>query len=233
MFDKILHQYSTKANETLEWFPMDTKELYAKNVANRYNEIVKFGWLDKKFSYKFNSYGFRSDEFSNEPSMVSLGCSHTCGIGLPLENCWASIVSNSLNLKNFNLGIGASSNDTAFRMAHHWLPQLKPKVVVHLSTHRYRIEHHDNNLVIHDLGSWSTSQLWKAWILNDTNIDMNFLKNTLAIQHICNNLGIKLIQIEYEKLHGFKIIENDLARDLGHRGVKTNQNIAEHILSKI
>jgi hypothetical protein len=27
------------------------------------------------------------------------------------------------------LGIGASSNDTAFRMAYHWLPQLKPKVV--------------------------------------------------------------------------------------------------------
>ena len=233
MFDKMLHQYSTKANQTLEWLSMDTKKLYAKNVANRYDEIVKFGWLDKKFSYKFNSYGFRSDEFSNEPSMVSLGCSHTCGIGLPLENCWASIVSNSLNLKNFNLGIGASSNDTAFRMAHHWLSQLKPKVVVHLSTYRHRLEYHDNNSVIYDLASWSNSQLWKDWILNDINSDMNFLKNTLAIQHICNNLGIKLIQIEYEKLDGFKIIENDFARDLGHHGVKTNQNIAEHILSKI
>jgi hypothetical protein len=232
MFDKILHQYSTKANHTFEWLPMDTEKRYSENVANRYDELVKFGWLDKKFSYKFNNYGFRSDEFSNEPSMVSLGCSYTCGIGLPLENCWASIVSNSLNLKNFNLGIGASSNDTAFRMAHHWLPQLKPKVVVHLVTHRHRFEYHDNNSEIHNLSSWSNSQLWKIWALNDINSDMNMFKNTLAIQNICNNLGIKLIQIEFEKLN-FKIVGNDLARDLSHRGVKTNQNIAEHILSKI
>jgi hypothetical protein len=233
MFNTILHRYLTNANQTLEWLPMDTQDLYTQNVANRYDEIVKFGWLDKKISYKFNSHGFRSDEFSNKPSMVSLGCSHTCGVGLPLENCWANIVSNSLNLKNFNLGIGASSNDTAFRMAHHWLTQLKPKVVVHLSTHRHRLEYHDDNSEIHNLGTWSDSQLWKAWALNAANSDMNFLKNTLAIQHICNNLGIKLIQIEYEKLHVFKIIENDFARDLRHRGVKTNQNIAEHILSKI
>jgi len=232
MFNKILHQYSTKAKQTLEWLPMDTKELYVENVANRYDEMIKFGWLDKKFSYKFNSYGFRSDEFSNEPSMVSLGCSYTCGIGLPIENCWASIVINNLNLKNFNLGIGSSSNDTAFRMAHYWLSQLKPKIVVHLSTSRHRFERHYNS-VIQDYGPWSKDQIWKNWVLNDTNSEMNFFKNTLAIQHICNNLDIKLIQIEYEDLHNFRIIENDLARDLAHRGVNTNQNIAEHILSKI
>jgi hypothetical protein len=232
MFNKITHQYSEYNNKTIDWLGMDSSDQYIKNLANKRAELEKFGWLDKKFNYKFNRYGFRSDEFSQEPSMVSLGCSHTCGIGIPIENSWTSILSNKLNLKNFNLGIGASSNDTAFRMAYHWLPQLKPRVVVYLSPFCYRFEYHSIS-VINNYGPWSDDQIWKKWISDDTNSQMNFLKNTLAIENICNSLGIKLIHVEYSNLDKLGVCKYDLARDLIHPGINSNQIIADYILSKM
>jgi hypothetical protein len=237
MFNNIAHEYSKYANQTLDWVPMDTKELYAENLRNNHANLEKFGWLNNTVSYKFNSYGFRSDEFSLEPNMVSLGCSHTCGIGIPIENSWTSIVSNNLNLKNFNLGVGGSSNDTAFRIAHNWLPQLKPKVVVYLSPDRCRFEYHSSP-DIRNYGPWSNDALWKSWISDDTNSDVNFLKNTLAIKNICNDLNIKLIHVEYNNLSSLGVLgiynnDYDLARDLAHDGIKANQSIANYILSKL
>jgi len=232
MFNGSIHQYSKYANRTFPWLSLDNKKTYAKNFATRYNELEKYDWLDKKIDYKFNSYGFRSDEFSSDSGMVSLGCSHTCGVGIPIENSWTSIVSNSLNLKNFNLGISGSSNDTAFRLAHNWLHQLRPKIVVHMATARHRFERHVQNK-IQDHGPWSDVSVWGEWALNQVNIDMNFLKNKLAIECICKNLKIKLVSIEHQSLNKTEIIDQDLARDLAHGGIKTNQKIAEYILSKI
>ena len=229
MFDG--HQYSEYANRTLPWLGLDNQHTYAKNFTTRYNQLKEYGWLNKKIDYKFNSYGFRSDEFSSDPSMVSLGCSHTCGIGIPIENSWTSIVSKSLSLKNFNLGVGGSSNDTAFRLAYHWLHQLKPKIVVHMATERHRFELHVQNK-IQNYGPWSNAADWAEWASNQTNIDMNFLKNKLAIECICKNLNIKLVQIEYLTLEP-EIRVQDLARDLAHGGIKSNQKMAEHVLSNI
>jgi hypothetical protein len=46
------------------------------------------------------------------------------------------------------------------------------------------------------------------------------------------NLNIKLVQIEYLTLEP-EIRVQDLARDLAHGGIKSNQKMAEHVLSNI
>lgn len=223
------------ANQELQWLPMDTKQLYNKNLKEKYTQLEKYGWIDAPITYKFNSYGFRSDEFSLDPNIVFLGCSHTCGIGMPIEQTWASIVSKTLGLKNFNLGVGGSSNDTAFRLGQHWIPQLNPNIVIFLSPERSRFELH-NDKHIQDWGTWQEhhsedyKMLWRTWILNNTNSNMNYLKNKLALEQICDKLNIKLLHTEYRDI---SCNGHDLARDLGHGGTKANQLIADHFLSKL
>ena len=225
------HQYSYLANQTLLWHGTDTEELYHHNLINNPEMLKQY---DCPFTYKFNQFGFRSDEFdSSAASIMFLGCSHTAGIGLPVESTWAHIVSTSLKLKNYNLGIGGSSNDTAFRMSYHWIENLRPSIVIFLSTEPTRLELHtvDNkieDLSVHPNSFADADKFMRHWHGNDINCNMNYLKNTLAVQQLCNNRGIKYLQEEALQVHAL-----DKARDLQHFGTRTNRRIAAMLLSKL
>jgi hypothetical protein len=165
-----------------------------------------------------------------------VGCSHTAGIGVPLESSWTHIVSTSLKLKNYNLGVGGTSNDTAFRLAHYWIDRLHPSIVIFLSTEKTRLELHTIDNTVKDLSvQYIQNQMFpeatpfmRHWISNDINSDMNYLKNTLALQQLCNTRGIKYVQEEALQIHTL-----DKARDLQHFGTRTNRRIAAMILSRL
>jgi hypothetical protein len=156
------------------------------------------------------------------------------GIGLPEEDTWAHIVSKFLGLKNFNLSLGGGSNDSCFRMAYHWIPQLKPKIVVMLVVEPSRLEVIDGDNIVHQyIGSWhdpnrnsSKDELWNRWRMNDINGNMNAIKNTMAIQNLCDTYGIKLVKAPIKITGPF-----DRARDLAHPGVETNKDFAAKFLN--
>lgn len=233
--EKIHHKsyYSHYANKELEWLTMDTEELFLKNLKNRKPELEKYGWVDRKFSYKFNSEGFRSDEFTDDEGIVFFGCSHTVGIGLPFETTWPYLVSKYLKLKCYNLGIGGSSNDTAFRLAYNYLPKIKTKLVVMLTTYNHRLELlKHNNDILQFFGPGSSPirhcKFYDIWLSNDTNMEANKIKNILAINMLCNNLGIKFVSIDQSQMNNL-----DLARDLAHRGIETNSDFCKQVLVSI
>jgi hypothetical protein len=231
------HQNSHLRNQTLLWHGTDREELYQHNLINNLEMLQHHNWIDCPITYKFNSYGFRSDEFnSGELGVMFIGCSHTVGIGLPLESTWPYIVSTSLKLKNYNLGIGGASNDTAFRLAYYWIDRLRPSVVIFLSTERTRAELHTIDNKVEGLSvQYIQNQLFpdatpfmRHWVSNDINSDMNYLKNTLAVKQLCDTRGIKYVQEEALNVH-----ELDKARDLQHYGRRTNRCIASMILSRV
>jgi hypothetical protein len=229
-----LHRNSRLANQTIKWHGTDQEELYQQNLIKNRSNLEQYNWVDRPITYKFNSHGFRADEFDSAGSNVMfLGCSHTEGIGLPYESTWAHIVSTKLKLKNYNLGIGGASNDTAFRMAHHWIDQLKPDLVIFLSIEKTRIELHTGDDRIFDLGVWRhdfpmADNFLKHWHSNDINSDMNYLKNMLAVKQLCNENSIKFLHTEMCSISGV-----DKARDLQHYGEKTQRGIANMFLSKL
>jgi hypothetical protein len=228
------HSNTSLANQEISWHGTDSEDLYQKNLIRNRSQLEQFGWIDRPITYKFNTYGFRADEFdSTSPSVVFIGCSHTLGVGLPVESTWAHIVSTKLKLKNYNLGVGGSSNDTAFRLLYHWIKQLKPSLVVFLSADRARLELHLDHDQIYDLSAWPIGfpmidNFTKSWLGNDTNSNMNYLKNTLAIKQLCSEHSIKYVQETVSSIHAI-----DKARDLQHYGEKTNRGIASMFLSKI
>lgn len=231
---KNQHSNLFLANQEINWHGTDSEELYQKNLIKNRSQLEQYNWIDRPITYKFNSYGFRADEFdSPDPGIIFIGCSHTLGMGLPVESTWAHQVSTELKLKNYNLGLGGASNDTAFRLAHHWIAQLKPDVVIFLSTERTRLELHIDDEQLYDLSVWPigfpiVDTFMESWCSNDTNSNMNYLKNTLAIKQLCRDRNIKYIQQE-----ALTIPMIDRARDLQHYGEKTQRDIASMFLSKL
>ena len=227
--------YKTYANQTLDWLPMDTEDLYKKNLKENYNLLGINGWLDHTFTYKFNSHGFRSDEFSTDPTIMFLGCSNTCGIGLPHDSIWPELVSKKLTMRCANLGIGGASSDTAFRLCNGWVDRINPQILILLRPYPHRLELLDSTAIFNLSLAWDNLddtiyKFLKKWSIDDNNSYFNDLKNHLAIQHICASRNIKFLSLEPRQLYQNHM---DKARDLMHGGKNSNKMFADTVLSKL
>jgi len=96
--------------------------------------------------YKLNSYGYRCDEFNlqSELPIVFMGCSHTFGLGLSLEDTWAYKTISNIRAKTnktipyWNLARNGSSIDLQFWNLNKHIEQLKPKFIFFLIPAIYR-----------------------------------------------------------------------------------------------
>jgi len=98
--------------------------------------------------YKHNSWAFRSDEFdfdSKGDSILTIGCSYVYGIGLAEKDRFSNLLSKTLGLKNYNLGISGGSHDQAYLFSQYLIPLLKPKHVVFLGPNIIRSYHFNEN----------------------------------------------------------------------------------------
>jgi len=210
----------------------DTREQYQKNCKERTSVMERYGWLTTPVTYTFNSHGFRCEEFTDDPSIMFLGCSFTFGLGVPNENIWPTLVAQNLGLKSVNLGQAGGSHDAAFRLCHRWIEQIKPKICILLSPPIYRIEVIEPDMITFFTTSRiqkdKFSEFYNAWLSTETNSQMNALKNTLAIENLCIKNGTKFIKYDSTD---FKRL--DWARDLGHPGVISHRELASKILKLV
>jgi len=66
------------------------------------------------FDYKFNSWGFRGNEYTDligKPVNICLGDSFTVNVGAPIEHSWCSQLAKHTELPCVNLGIDGAGND--------------------------------------------------------------------------------------------------------------------------
>lgn len=226
--------YYPFANTTIEWLPGDTSKLYVENIKKEKQKLIDNGWFPfKKINYSFNNHGFRCEDFSNDDSILFLGCSFTTGIGLSLEDTFGYIISKKLNLKFINLGIGGSGANMAYRLGSCWIPRLKPKIVIYMepNTARFDIVVNDQD---HFLLPGYVPKEFKTfyedhWLADETNFYLNAEKSKLALEYICLKNNIKFFSGSIS--HYLKY--QDFARDLSHAGVKSNQTCAEKILNEL
>ena len=215
-------------NQSLLWHSTDTQELFENN--RKANKLGPWHSVSN-IEYKFNSYGFRADEFSNTDNIVSLGCSFTLGVGIHAYQTWSNIVSKTLGLANFNLSIGATSADCCFRMAANWIPQLKPKVVLYQNPEPSRFEWFDSTYKKpHNMlaSSENHSEFYKEWVMSERNLTMNYLKNLYAIQHLADSVGALFVHIPLANINRL-----DSARDKGHFGPNTHNAVADTVLRRL
>jgi hypothetical protein len=229
--------YKWYSNKSINWLPMDTEGLYHKNLVEQKTLLEKNNWIDYKFTYTFNSYGFRCTEFINKPTIMFLGCSFTCGIGLPIDTIWPELVTKQLNMQCANLGQGGGSSDTAFRLCLGWIDKINPEIIILLKPPRIRWELVNEKKIefirVNDITPMDhLSHYMRKYCEDDNNDYFNTQKNIFAIEHLCHQRRIKFLNFETKSLAN-KNNTDDLARDLAHNGVKSNQQFANHVINNI
>jgi hypothetical protein len=228
-FDPLYSAYPELVNQTVKFLPSDTEERFNECKEKDLSRLKAFGWLDTEITYSFNSYGFRADEFEDASvsSILFLGCSYTLGTGIRIEDSFTTIVAKELGLKNYNLGVGGGGVDSSFRIGHHWIPKLKPTAVVFTDIFKRRKEEIEKeNVCKRTVFRENLSPHKQRDNLSSKHWQINSLKGLYALKHVCHECNTKLYHItEFETF--------DLARDLGHPGKISNEQVAEEILTEI
>lgn len=88
-------------------------------------------WIyrNKEISYKRNSIGHRSKEVTQlgKYFILFLGCSHTEGTGLALEDTYPHKTANMLGMDYYNMALGGTGCDVAYNNLYHWFENDFPK----------------------------------------------------------------------------------------------------------
>lgn len=233
----IIHNYSRLANKTLHWDTSDNQPWYLKNIQNpeAYQQLSDLGFLNTQVDYRYNSHGFRTEEFDRQFDVVCFGCSFTMGTGVHSKDTWPGQLQSLTGLEIANLGHAGSSNDTAVRFALHYLPLLRPRYAVWLQTDMHRIELIDEsypmslNILASDTANPCADDFFiKTWFTSVTNQQLNLQKNTLAFEHLCNSLGIRSIVLPRDNSMDRRFPYGG-ARDLLHPGVDVYKTLAQKI----
>lgn len=227
------------ANYVGYWAGNDDEQLYDRNIKTRYREMESNGWLNSKqrIVYKFNRWGFRSEDFDTTGGIMFLGCSHVVGIGLPEHDTFSHIVSTRLKLPLYRMGVGGGSNDAAFRIADYWIPVLKPSCVVMTQTYSWRLELLSNNDIYNintgHSNEFTNSAYYQKFVTSSHNGELLKKKNLYAIQYLCSVHNTKLVVLDADS-DVFRNAESfDFARDLAHIGKKGNQYLADTVIDLI
>jgi hypothetical protein len=231
------------ANRTVDWLPPDTKESYENLIRDPAHReyFANLGWDHPgAITYKFNSHGFRADEFDGGPYLLALGCSYTVGIGLPVESTWAYQTAQALNLKCANLAWGGYSADTCYRLAEYWVNELKPDYVCMLVPPQHRVELllEDPNLRFEVFMPQSKSDYFKEsdtylkhWFLNEENARINQRKNIRAIKQLCTEVNIPCKIYNAEDFMCRSREEIGYARDYMHGGPIAHKILADTFIA--
>lgn len=224
------HRLQQWRSRVLRWEGTDSQELFDRRMtlSEPREQLEKFGWSDPDcISYSFNSQGFRDDEFNNDPAGLALGCSFTQGVGIDLDSTWHRQLSNMLDMRIWNLGVGGSATDTAYRLAEYWITHLNVKFVTMCvpDAHRFEIWRYGiplalthNNTSLPELNDFK-----KVYWGDDQNSNINQTKNLLAIKQLCAQAGVPFYYL-FVRTHWRNV---DPARDLVHSGRESNKMFAE------
>lgn len=232
------HFYQQFASTTQFWNGTDSEENFKANCAieENYKKLNDLGWLEPNMiTYKYNSQGFRDDEFDQQTAGIALGCSHTQGVGIHAAHAWPGQLQRILGQKIWNLGVGGAALDTCYRLLEYWIKNLNVKFVVCAVPFISRYEVFNNNwsnilpsmpLEINNL-DWLVGYQ-KNYLLYDQNGELNQRKNIQVMQYICDKHGVPFY---YDLMKGF--VDEKLARDLQHCGADTQERLANKFFNII
>jgi hypothetical protein len=231
------HNWSQFGGQQLKWTGSDSLDHWQKNMSDpdRRKVLEKYGWDEPgAISYQLNRHGFRCNEFDNTPSIVTLGCSFTAGVGLPHDDIWPVKLSNELGINCWNLGVPGSAMDTCFRLLDYYIQKLNIKMVCLLRPDASRFEwvQHAGNIECVTPSSGGHDSVQQIWYQHDMNSQLNYLKNTMAIQYLCQCNNIKLIikDLYFDLFNTPPRDPYPSARDLCHVGTVEHIECARQFL---
>jgi len=195
----------------------------------RFNTLPPSNWTKDSFTYKYNSYGFRSCEFDlkeTNPILLTFGCSHTVGVGVPQYNNWPETFCSTYfpNHVIYNAGLGGASADTVARLAVNMIPIIKPSIVAVLWPSLFRFETYENGAVFN--GAWTMEQDNLQY--EDNTAYNNQTKNKIILELLQKEYQFKLLSIDWDDTvnNVYTDVAWTKARDGAHYGIDWHQQMA-------
>lgn len=235
--------YHEHINQTLEWCPGDSKQSFDQHMADKESRALleQNGWVGKKIEYKFNEYGYRCDSWDNDIGcrVLFAGCSQTIGIGLPLDVLWAPRVAEYLEVPYHNIACGGADWQHVTQRLTHWIPKLKPMVVILKEPPAERLNWWDKETGV-STSDFSEEELMSCRIkesrplidmIDNNNSEWYKWSMTQIIEQLCIEHHIKLIRVPSGRLNYDANYKTDLARDLNHFG-KQEQDYTVEVVKK-
>jgi hypothetical protein len=115
-------------DERFKWVSFDVHySPYTSYTSNLSSEYAMPDLLE----YSFNINSFRTKEFHKNTSIITLGCSHTLGVGVPGHLIWPSFVSELTGIKDvINLGKPGASIAQQVRLLSTYIRKYGPPKIV-------------------------------------------------------------------------------------------------------
>jgi hypothetical protein len=218
----------------------DSEENYLANLKTQPDDWY---YRENKVEYSFNSYGHRSKEIKEldfDNYLLFIGCSHTQGVGVKLENTYPHIISKNFKCDYYNLGMSATGIDVLEYNLLTWFFKFnkRPKAVIaQLPDHSRFLSCYPgyDNLIPN--GSWNigSDKNVEKLLVNgeDTgffharkNISYRLINTVVQVPTIRLNYGS---QVMYDSVDEVRFRRLDLARDLSHPGIESHKAVADTV----
>jgi len=219
----------------------DSEESFKKNLLNTPEDWY---YRDVPITYQYNKLGHRSkniDEIDLENYILFTGCSHTTGIGLELEKTYPDIVSKKLGYDYYNLSMPGTGIDILEYNLLTWFAKVKKKpklVCVQWPDHSRYMSFNPEYPRMIERGTWYKEKDNIALVVNCEDSGLFYARKKLAVNLINNVINCPIISVNFGSqsqydLENFVMKRIDLARDLGHAGIKSNEIFANDIYKKM
>lgn len=147
--------------------------------------------MPELIQYSYNKNNFRSSEFHKNTTMVSLGCSHTVGVGVPSNLIWPTFAKEMLGIDDaVNLGIPGCSIARQVRTLSTYIRFYgAPKIILCTFPELTRYEHTKENGEIVD------GSTYRGMLDNSYTVDQATTQSIIALsalEAICSTYGILL-----------------------------------------
>jgi hypothetical protein len=181
---------------------------------------------------------------------MTVGCSHTEGVGVNDNQTWSYQLSSLLNYNHINFGFTGRSNDYICRVILTYTDLVNPDFifVLYTDTHRREYYTHNGGIEPYQHNSWgwfseNENEKTSMDILSNNNDDfINWYKNHLLITYYLKSKGIKwkwestFVETDYtdeNKFNGSIKPFIDYSTDGNHSGPKTNSVYATNIYNSV
>ena len=122
--------------------------------------------------YTVNKQFFRSDNFdNNNPGLLTVGCSHTYGIGLRDSEVWARKLADKVELPLWNIGVGGIGPEMCLLLTKQFLLSHTPKAIV------IQWPSVNRKLLVEQIYAQIDDTILN-WITDDTLMGVDMRKNT-------------------------------------------------------
>jgi hypothetical protein len=231
-----------QSNKVLKFSGGDEENTFLENLKKMPEDWY---YRNKIITYTYNDHGHRCkniNEIDFDNYILFVGCSHTEGVGVELENTYCNVVAKHLNLDYYNIALGASGLDVLEHNVSLWFRRFhkKPRyLIIQWPDHSrfcitdYNVEH------ISPKGSWNLGEYEKKFVAGSEILGFNSARKLLCRKLIssCLQQDIKLITISFSALSQYGYDDLiwrcvDYARDLSHSGIKSHLEIANKVIEE-